>query len=335
MKLLFSVLLASLALMSSGRADVAKNFSGKTITIVVPYGTGGSYDKYARVFAKTLVKHIPGNPKAIVQNKTGGNGMIAMNWFANKAPNDGRTLLVPLQQTVVMQLLFPKKARYDAGKFFWLGASNKTNMIATSTKVKTIDQWRSTNAELMVPDVSKFGAAYLAAKVTGGALNLPIRVITGYRTQTEMLKSIESGETNAGFSSHPALMAFVPQWFEGNPPKVNRIAQFGLTRDPDLPNLATVLEMTPAKNKAAVRLASSPAYFGRGLVLPPGTNKEISLALRVAYDKMSSDEEFKALLKKRRLPLIPTKGEDLDATVKQLLSETTPEVLADIRNWLK
>jgi len=50
---------------------------------------------------------------------------------------------------------------------------------------------------------------------------------------------------------------------------------------------------------------------------------------------MSSDEEFKALLKKRRLPLIPTKGEDLDATVKQLLSETTPEVLADIRNWLK
>ena len=37
-------------------------YKGKTIRIVVGYAPGGGYDFYARVIARHMGKHIPGNP---------------------------------------------------------------------------------------------------------------------------------------------------------------------------------------------------------------------------------------------------------------------------------
>jgi tripartite-type tricarboxylate transporter receptor subunit TctC len=46
----------------------APYYEGKTVTIVVGYKPGGGYDRYARLYAKYLPKHIPGSPAVIVQN---------------------------------------------------------------------------------------------------------------------------------------------------------------------------------------------------------------------------------------------------------------------------
>src|SRR5262245_51902769 len=43
-------------------------YKGKTITIICGYGVGGGYDAYARLLARHLGSHIPGQPTVIVQN---------------------------------------------------------------------------------------------------------------------------------------------------------------------------------------------------------------------------------------------------------------------------
>src|SRR3954469_2180547 len=43
-------------------AEESSVFAGKTITITVGFGTGGSYDLYSRLLAPSLTKHIPGHP---------------------------------------------------------------------------------------------------------------------------------------------------------------------------------------------------------------------------------------------------------------------------------
>ena len=43
-------------------------YQGKTIQIVVGFGPGGGYDAYARLIARTMGNHIPGNPVFVVQN---------------------------------------------------------------------------------------------------------------------------------------------------------------------------------------------------------------------------------------------------------------------------
>jgi tripartite-type tricarboxylate transporter receptor subunit TctC len=38
------------------------------ISLVVGFGPGGGYDAYSRVFARHIGRHVPGNPRIIVQN---------------------------------------------------------------------------------------------------------------------------------------------------------------------------------------------------------------------------------------------------------------------------
>ena len=54
---------AASVLTGAARADaVADFYKGKTITLFVGAGVGGSYDMYARLLAPTLSKHMPGQP---------------------------------------------------------------------------------------------------------------------------------------------------------------------------------------------------------------------------------------------------------------------------------
>src|SRR5262245_61172161 len=52
-------------------------YKSKTITIICGYGVGGGYDAYARLLARHLGNHIPGQPTVIVQNMPGAGGLRA------------------------------------------------------------------------------------------------------------------------------------------------------------------------------------------------------------------------------------------------------------------
>src|SRR5689334_12635336 len=64
-------------------------YQGKTLQIVVGFDAGGGYDAYARLIARTLPKHIPGNPTIVVQNRPGAGSRVAANWLYSVAPKDG------------------------------------------------------------------------------------------------------------------------------------------------------------------------------------------------------------------------------------------------------
>ena len=68
-----SASLAVLPLAASAQGNVPDNFyAGKTISIIVD-GTG-AYESYARTLARHLPRHIPGQPKIIVQAMPGASG---------------------------------------------------------------------------------------------------------------------------------------------------------------------------------------------------------------------------------------------------------------------
>src|SRR3982751_7027295 len=71
---------------------VADFFAGRQITITVGAGAGGGYDLQARLMARHLGKHIPGNPTLIVQNMPGAGSLQAANFIYNSAPADGTTI---------------------------------------------------------------------------------------------------------------------------------------------------------------------------------------------------------------------------------------------------
>ncbi len=67
-------------------------YEGKTMRIIVGSDSGGLYDLWARLLAKHMPKHIPGNPDIIVQNMPGAGGLAATNYLYGLTKPDGLTL---------------------------------------------------------------------------------------------------------------------------------------------------------------------------------------------------------------------------------------------------
>src|SRR5215831_14849768 len=64
-----SCIASCLAADAAAAQDAVEAFyRGKTVTITVGSAVGGGYDTYARLVARHLGRHIPGNPTIVVQN---------------------------------------------------------------------------------------------------------------------------------------------------------------------------------------------------------------------------------------------------------------------------
>ena len=84
-KCLRALALAGVLIIASQGAVGAQEYKDKTLTFVVGYSPGGSFDLYARVLARYIGRYLPGNPTRIVENMTGAGGMIAANHLYNRS----------------------------------------------------------------------------------------------------------------------------------------------------------------------------------------------------------------------------------------------------------
>ena len=66
---------------------VADFYRGKNINLMIGVNVGGSYDRDARLVARHLGSHLPGNPTIVPQNMIGGGGIVMANYPADhRAP---------------------------------------------------------------------------------------------------------------------------------------------------------------------------------------------------------------------------------------------------------
>jgi hypothetical protein len=96
-------------------AEKAPFYQGKTLNVVINFGPGGPTDIEARIFAKHLPKHIPGQPTVTVQNM-GGGGLTAANYIGEVAKPDGLTAAYFTGSLFQQQIKDPA-LRVDLGKF--------------------------------------------------------------------------------------------------------------------------------------------------------------------------------------------------------------------------
>src|SRR6266567_3570407 len=69
--------LAFCGALPANAASPADFYKGRTVQVVVGFSAGGGYDLYARVLARHMGKHIPGNPSVVTQNMPGAGSLKA------------------------------------------------------------------------------------------------------------------------------------------------------------------------------------------------------------------------------------------------------------------
>jgi tripartite-type tricarboxylate transporter receptor subunit TctC len=300
-------------------------YKGKTLELMVGYSPGGGYDTYGRLMARHLGNHSPGKPQIVVRNMPGGGGRVLMGHMANVAPKDGSVLAVVDQSLPLAQAMRDPTIHFDAKVMNYIGnpdADNNTVATWHTTGVKTVEDARKT--EVIVGSTGPNTSSQIALAMNA-TLGTKFKVVTGYPGGNEINMAMETGEAGARASSPWATWKSTkPDWVKEH--KINIIAQVGLKRAPDLPDVPLLIELaTNDEDRAALRLLSAPSDVGRPLFTTPGVPAARVTLLRRAFDEMMKDPAFLEDARKLNADINPVTGEDLQKIVADIV-ETPPRI---------
>ncbi len=289
--------------------------SKRTINMYIGYAPGGSYDLYARIVAKHLGKHIPGNPTVIANNMPGAGSLQAANYLYSVAPKDG-TALGALGETVVMeQALRNPGVKYDATKYTWIGriaSSNNIILVWHKSKAQSIADVLST--EMTMAGTGPGNLAEIVPKLLNALAGTKFKVISGYASAGPGMLAMERGETDAAGTSWAGIKATKQDWLREK--KIKIILQVLPTRDPELPDVPALLEFAKTEqDKALLGVYASGGAIGRSYTAPPDLPPNIAKALRDGFQAMTKDPELRGELAKVQIDLEPEDHVYLEKTV--------------------
>lgn len=320
----------------AAHAQTADQFySGKTISFLVGAGAGGSYDIYARTLAAHMSQRIPGNPQIIVKMGGGvGGGISTAIQVEHSALNDGTVMGMTQHTNVISQLTEPSVAgKYDVSRWRWVGnMANLRNILGIWHTAPASDLEEAKSTAVIVGATGRNSPTFIVPQALNILIGTKFKMVLGYNGVADLNLAMERGEIQARGGSWISVVAQTPAYITEN--KLKPLVVDGLTRDPLLPDVPTLLELasTP-EQKSAVRLISGANEFSRAVFLPPGVVQERVDVLRKAFDMTMTDPAFLAQAKKLQLPIEPTGGAELERIAKDVVS-SPPDAIAFARKLL-
>ncbi len=313
--------------------SVADVYKDRTVTILVGYGAGGTYGQTSLLLARHFGKHIPGKPTVIVQHMPGAGGIKMTNYAYNAMPQNGQWVLMPPEMSVVSQLLRPKKIKFVTSKFTWLGTvfgANQIMIVRRDTGIKSLADLKK--REIIVASTGTGSPTFLVPKMMNALLGTKFKIVTGYKGSAKTTLSVEQGETFGMTNSWVSWKKNRGPWFDGTDKSYAlMLLQVGFTREPDLPNVPLLTDLTTnADDKAQAAMLSTASVIGRGLAFPPGVPRKLIGPIRAAFWATVTDPKFVAEANKRGLPVIPLKGPVIQKIVNDAL-KMSPSAVAKAR----
>ncbi len=328
----YAVIFGSLVLASS--ALPAEFYQEKRVSIIVPFGPGGGWDTYARLTARHMGKHIPGNPSFIVQNMPGAGGMVSYNHLFNRVEPDGLTLGMFQTVAAMTQLAGDPAVKFDSRKILWIGAFTDRVSVCvarTETPYKTIQDVIGAKEAMHVGSTGRGDALGTAALLLNEVLGTNFNVISGYKGTADVRGALERGELHGlcgwGWSSVKATgMSLIE---EG---KVRILLQIGERPHPEIPkDVPVVTQLVPEKNKPLLNVYLIPEVIGWNLILPPGVPSERLEILREGFNRTMKDAAFLKEAERAKLDIAPMPGPVIERMFEQLFKEATPDVIARLK----
>jgi tripartite-type tricarboxylate transporter receptor subunit TctC len=312
-----------LALGGTSPLEAQSFFAGKTVRIIVGLAPGGGFDTYARLVARHLGKHIPGNPTVVVENMTGAGGLISANHLYRVARPDGLSLAHMPGTLLLGQILGQPGIEFDARKFEYIGATVKEEVVCSVTRasgVTSVEQLMAAKTPLKIGAVAPGAPTDNTPRILKAALGLPIQVVTGYKGTAEIRLAAESGEVAGACWAWESMRATWRKALDAG--EALPILQVTPKPLPDLPRVPLAISM--AKTDEARRLIQvgiqDGSAYSRPFLAPPGTPKDRVHVLRKAFQAALSDTALLAEADKTKLTLDPVSGEELEKLIAGLFT---------------
>ena len=323
-----------LAISYQPSAQAQDFYKDKTVTIIVGYSPGGSFDLYARVIARYLGRYLPGNPTRIVENMTGAGGIIAANHLYNRVKPDGLTIGAWASPLVLQQIMGNEAAQFDGRKFGYLGIPSPYDTVCTFNQKSGIfkmEDWFNSKRPQKIAAIGPGTSTSDIPKLLKAALNLPIDVIDGYKGGADARLAVESGEVDGYCGSWGTVETVWRGAFESK--KIHAVLQASLKSQPKYKQIP--LAISYAKTDEArelLRVADNAHVVQFPFSVPPGMAKDRLELLQRAFIQALKDPGLAAEAKKSQLDIAPVDGPTVTKTILALydLKPTTVAKLKEI-----
>ena len=323
------------------RAQAEPFYKGKTIRLVIGNTTGGFYDRWGRLFARFMGKHIPGQPEIIPQNMAGAGSVIATNHVYKVAKPDGLTLVMPLNGIYVDQLVGKPEAQFDLRKFHFIGSPAVESIIfymRADAPFKSIADVIKAKEPPKCGSTGTASSDYILSKILEDTMGAKFSTVLGYAGGSEIDIAVEKGEVICRAHSLSAHFGREPfdSWHKKNFDR--HLVQTARKRDANLADTPTLNELfdqykAQPNNRRVSQILLAAGEFGRPIMVTPGTPAERVKILREAFLKTMSDPEMIAEAKKGRMDIDTTTGEELETLVKEIF-DSPPEVIERAKKLL-
>ncbi|MFZ0421756.1 MAG: hypothetical protein WAL80_02645 [Xanthobacteraceae bacterium] len=304
----------------------AEFYAGKTLDLEIGYSVGGGYDLYARLLARHLGAHIPGNPTVVPRNMEGAGSLRLANYLYTAAPRDGSVIGATSRGAAFDPLLDEPGAKYDASKFSWIGSANNEVSVCVALQSSGVTKFDDLLSKPLT--VGSTGAAddtYQLPAMVNAVLGTKFKIVTGYPGGNDVSLALERGEVQGRCGwSWSSIKATRPDWIASK--KIVVLVQMSLSKHPDLPDVPLIMDL--AKNdeqRQIFKLFCARQVMGRPFLGPPGVPADRVAALRHAFDDTVVDKAYLDDAAVGKFEINPVSGKDLEALVKEVY-QTPPEI---------
>jgi tripartite-type tricarboxylate transporter receptor subunit TctC len=320
--------LAAGTVVAGGHGSVADFYKGKTIELYIGYDPGGGYDTYARLVARHIGKHIPGNPDVVPKNMPGAGSVKLANWLWEAAPKDGTVFGAISRGAPFEPVLGNDKAKFKANKYTWVGSANNEVSVCATMKRNGITNWEQLKTqELTVGGNGSGSDTEQFPKLMNAVLGTKFKVIGPYGGGSDIVKAMEAGELGGrcGWSWSSVKGTKADLLASGD---LVLLMQMSGSKHPELPNVPLVMDLAKSKEeRQMLNLIFARQALGRPYVAPPDVPADRAKALQDAFMAMVNDPAFIAEAKKMDLELSPLSGDEVAALVAE--SYDTPQAVID------
>jgi len=330
-------LFACLVGCAEAAAEGGISFQGKTITMIVPYASGGGTDLAGRLVAEYFSKLLPGAPSVIVRNMPGADGKRGMNHFVQQVKPDGLTITVGSGTSSDPLQYRQPHSKYDPTKFLFIGGIGRGGSFLLINKEAEKRLYDERAAPVAMGSLGAVPRAAMEGTVWGiEFLGWNVRWILGYPGTSGLGLALERGEIDMTATGDAGQ---IQRLLETG--KIKILAKFGsggvLRQDfGDAPFFVSMME---GKITDPTMLKAFHHYLGmmatdKWVALPPGAPEPVADAYREAFAKMSKEPDFLDRGRKMSEEFVPMTHHEIEKLIATL-GDTPPEAIKFIDNMYK
>jgi tripartite-type tricarboxylate transporter receptor subunit TctC len=189
---------------------MATVLAGRDVSFVIPYASGGGFDAYVRAVIPALQKQL--DLRVLPDNVDGAGGAKAANLLFRAKPDGATISVVNITGALILQQ--QGGLGFDLSRLSWLcnmGRDAYGLMVPVDSPIRSIDDLRARGRirPIKFTCIGPAGTAYSATRIGAQLLDIPARMIAGYKGTNDYLVAAIRGDGDAAVASLTALSQFL------------------------------------------------------------------------------------------------------------------------------